>query len=131
VLSRDVAIHHSDPRYRRPMSFWTPQHLSNPSALPHLYTTPDFYVRLTFTNRAEQHWSCCQSPGDSQPSVQRPSTSPPQRRRCVAPVEGCWERGAEQQVLSGQMTGTYDAARRRYLHNHLRQAGCGTRTWRL
>ena len=26
-------------------------------------------------------------------------------------------RGTEEQVLSGQMTGTYDAARRRYLHN--------------
>jgi len=37
----------------------------------------------------------------------------------------------KEEVLSGQMTGTYDAARRRYLHNHLRQAGCGTRTWRL
>jgi hypothetical protein len=31
----------------------------------------------------------------------------------------------KEEVLSGQMTGTYDAARRRYLHNHLRQAGCG------
>jgi hypothetical protein len=54
VLSYDVVSHHSTPDIgsRCP---WTPKHFSNPSVLPHLYTMPDFYLRLMFNNRAEQH----------------------------------------------------------------------------
>jgi hypothetical protein len=54
VLSHDVVSHRSTPDIgsRCP---WTPTHVSNSSVLPHLYTMPDFYLRLTFTNHAEQH----------------------------------------------------------------------------
>jgi hypothetical protein len=53
VLSRDVVSHHPTPDIgsRCP---WTPKHLSNPSVLPHLYTMPDLYLCLSFSNRGEQ-----------------------------------------------------------------------------
>jgi len=66
VLSRDVVSSPSDPRYRQPMSLDTEARLNVISAA-HLYTMPDFHLRLTFTNRAGQHWACCLCPGDAQP----------------------------------------------------------------
>ena len=51
MLSRDVVSSPSDPRYRQPMSLDTEARLKVVSAA-HLYTMPDFHLRLTLTNRA-------------------------------------------------------------------------------
>ena len=48
MLSRDVVSSPSDPRYRQPMSLDTEARLNVISAA-HLYTMPDFHLRLTFT----------------------------------------------------------------------------------
>jgi hypothetical protein len=53
VLSREVVSHHSTPDIGS-RCLWTPKHLSNPSVLPHLYTMPDLYLCLSFSNRGEQ-----------------------------------------------------------------------------
>ena len=73
MLSRDVVSSPSDPRYRQPMSLDTEARLNVISAA-HLYTMPDFHLRLTFTNRAGQRWACCLCPGDTQPLHERLST---------------------------------------------------------
>jgi hypothetical protein len=49
VLSRDVVSSPSDPRYRQPMSLDTEARLKVVGAA-HLYTMPDFHLRLTTTN---------------------------------------------------------------------------------
>jgi len=62
VLSRDVVSSPSDPRYRQPMSLDTEARLKVVSAA-HLYTMPDFHLRLTFTNRARATLGMLSVPG--------------------------------------------------------------------